>query len=151
MIIREATVNDATTIAEFNRHLARETEQRELNEIRVLLGVTSLLKDPSKGIYFVAQEEGRLIGQLLITREWSDWRNGMFWWIQSVYVTGDFRKQGVFRALYQHVLETAQSDPGVCGLRLYVEKDNLRAREIYEGLGIDTTHYLLHELEFPRT
>ena len=151
MNIRIATSNDAAIISEFNSNLAWESEQKQLDPDLVLDGVRALLADPAKGTYFVAEREGRIIGQLLITLEWSDWRNGMFWWIQSVYVAAEHRKQGIFRALYQHVHETVQSDPGVCGLRLYVEKDNHSARTTYERLGMHTTHYLIHELEFPRT
>src|SRR5205823_1709721 len=121
--IRQARPEDADTIAQFNSSMARETEQRNLDPSRVLAGVKALLNDPAKGIYFIveAQQNGEpvIAGQLLITYEWSDWRNGQFWWIQSVYVAEPFRSQGVFRSLFHHVHALAKKRKDVCGVRLY--------------------------------
>ena len=128
--------------------MAHETERRRLNPVRVRRGVSALLKDHTKGIYFVAEENGAVVGQLLITYEWSDWRNGNFWWIQSVYVAPEFRQRGVFRALYAHVHRLATSRREVCGLRLYVDADNLRAQKTYAHLGMAHSHYEIFELEF---
>src|SRR5947209_5637021 len=105
-------------------NLAFETEHRQLDQSRVAAGVLALLSDPAKGIYFVAETGGTFAGQLLITYEWSDWRNGNFWWIQSVYVVKTVRQRGVFRALFEHIHELARARKDVCGLRLYMETDN---------------------------
>jgi GNAT superfamily N-acetyltransferase len=111
-------------------------------------GVTALLGDKSKGSYFIAEIENDIAGQLLITHEWSDWRNGYFWWIQSVYVVEKFRGQGVFRALFKHVRALARRKRDVCGLRLYMEAHNARARRAYERLGIKQTDYQVFEMDF---
>ena len=113
-------------------------------------GVGAVLEDPGKGSYWVVEREGRVLGGLLVTLEWSDWRNGCFWWIQSVYVVPGYRRRGVFRALYDHVLARAQSDSAVCGLRLYVERDNVVARNTYSELGMVETPYAMYEEEFDR-
>lgn len=148
MKIRPAAASDAAIIADFNRRLAQETEGRQLDPAVVMKGVTGLLGFPDRGIYYVAEIDGQVIGQTLITYEWSDWRNGNFWWIQSVYVAADFRKQGIFRALYQHVKTAAEARSDVCGLRLYVEAENEHAQRAYERLGMKRTPYRLYELEF---
>lgn len=146
--IRQATEADARVIADFNRAMALETEHLELDADRVLRGVSALLADRAKGFYAVAEIEGRVVGQAMITYEWSDWRNGTFWWIQSVYVAPDHRGAGVFRALYHHLRGMGEADGGVCGLRLYVEHENERAQRIYEGLGMAPTHYRMMEVDF---
>ena len=128
--------------------MAWETERRRLNRPRVRRGVIALLKDGAKGIYFLAEEKGVLAGQLSITTEWSDWRNGNFWWIQSVFVAPEFRQRGVFRALYAHVLRLAKSRRDVCGLRLYVDDGNTRAQRAYERLGMKASHYKFFEIDF---
>jgi GNAT superfamily N-acetyltransferase len=148
MKIRKAKPADAAVIAEFNRNLAWETEKLKLNDRVVDRGVRSLLNDASKGIYFVAEQDGKVIGQLMITYEWSDWRDGNIWWIQSVYVASDFRQQGVFRKLFQHVKKLGRSRRDVCGLRLYVEKNNRRAHRAYERLGMKHTPYEIYETAF---
>jgi GNAT superfamily N-acetyltransferase len=148
MKIRKARPADAAVIAGFNRNLAWETEKQRLNPAIVGRGVRALLKDTAKGTYYVAERGGVIVGQLLITTEWSDWRNGYFWWIQSVYVTSEFRRDGVFRALYGHVEALARSRRDVCGLRLYVEKNNRRAHTTYERLGMKHTHYEIYETSF---
>jgi GNAT superfamily N-acetyltransferase len=99
-------------------------------------------------MYFVAEVDGTVVGQLMVTYEWSDWRNGNFWWIQSVYVEREYRGKGVFKSLYDHVLSLARRQKDSCGLRLYVEKHNRRARKIYEDLGMKETDYLLYEIDF---
>lgn len=146
--IRLAEPADIPTIAEFNARMAEETEHLTLQRSRLLPGVEAVVRDPAKGIYFVAVADGAVIGQLMITYEWSDWRNGIFWWIQSVYVRQDFRKQGVFRALYRHVHELARSRDDVCGIRLYVEQENRRAQDAYRALGMRETPYRMLEEDF---
>jgi ribosomal protein S18 acetylase RimI-like enzyme len=136
---------DGDVLARFNVELARESEQLVLDSARVRAGVEALLRDPAKGAYFVAEAGGAVVGQLLITHEWSDWRNGDFWWLQSVYVRADFRRRGVFQALFDHVLASAQRHGNVAGLRLYVEKKNDPALKAYHRLGLKETHY--HILE----
>ena len=148
MKIRKARPADAAIIAAFNCNLALETEKLRLNTSVVGRGVRALLKDAAKGTYFLADQGGVIVGQLLITYEWSDWRNGYFWWIQSVYVASEFRRDGVFRALYGHVEALARSRRDVCGLRLYVEKNNRRAHTTYERLGMKHTHYEIYETSF---
>jgi len=148
MKIRKARPADAAIIATFNRNLAWETEKLRLNRREVDRGVRALLKDTGKGIYYVAEQDGEIVGQLMITYEWSDWRNGTIWWIQSVYVASAFRQQGVFRRLFQHVEKLGRSRRDVCGLRLYVEQNNRRAHSAYEGLGMKHTHYEIYETAF---
>ncbi|MEK6757433.1 MAG: GNAT family N-acetyltransferase [Bacteroidota bacterium] len=146
--IRQATPRDAAAITRFNSLMAQETEGRTLDSQRLLEGVEALLRDPSKGIYYLAESQGAAAGQLMITYEWSDWRNGNFWWIQSVYVEKDFRGKGVFKTLYHHVRQLARADKTVCGLRLYVERQNERAQRAYEQLGMKKAHYEMYELDF---
>ncbi len=151
MKIRKARPADALVIADFNRRLAQETESLLLDPATVKRGVRALLNDPAKGIYFVAEECGAVVGQLLITYEWSDWRNGNFWWIQSVYVSQDYRRAGVFSALFDHIRRLVKSKRAVCGLRLYVEANNRRAQQVYERFGMSRTHYKIYETSFRRT
>lgn len=146
--IRQATPNDAETIAAFNRAMARETEGRDLDTGTVLAGVQRILADPTRGMYYVAEHAGRVVGQMLITTEASDWRDGVFWWIQSVYVAEDARSQGVYTTLHQHAEAAARIAGDVCGLRLYVEEDNLTARRVYERMGMHRTTYALYEVDW---
>jgi GNAT superfamily N-acetyltransferase len=139
---------DAPFITECNLHLARETEHRELDSTRVTNGVLALLNDRAKGTYFVADCDSKPVGQLLITYEWSDWRNGNFWWIQSVYVAQEFRGNGIFRALFEHVHTLARTSNNSCGLRLYVESDNNSAQEVYSRLGMKRARYEMFEIDF---
>lgn len=148
IIARLAVPSDAATIARFNTLIAEETEGIALNQERIRKGVENLLGDNSKGVYYIAMLGDRIVGQLMITYEWSDWRNGNFWWIQSVYVEQDARSQGVFKALYDHVYKLAKSRNDVCGLRLYVEQQNARAKRAYENLGMKKTHYEMYEIDF---
>lgn len=145
LTVRQAVPNDAVAVAEYNRRLAWETEHKALDPAQLLPGVAAVLGDAARGIYFVAEQEGEVVGQLAITYEWSDWRNGWFWWIQSVYVREDARKSGVFRLLYDHVAALAKERGDVIGLRLYVEADNDRARKTYDRLGLTATNYLILE------
>jgi ribosomal protein S18 acetylase RimI-like enzyme len=148
MTIRPATIADAAIISRFNALLAAETEQITLDENRLLKGVEALLRDSTKGFYVLAERNTVVIGQLMITYEWSDWRDGVFWWIQSVYVEKDARGSGVFKTLFEHIHTLAKSAPDVCGLRLYVEKTNTRAKQTYERLGMHSSHYEMYEMDF---
>jgi ribosomal protein S18 acetylase RimI-like enzyme len=148
MKIRKARLADAAVIADFNTRLAWETEQLKLAAQTIRRGVQAVLKDANKGTYFVAEMDGVVMGQLLITHEWSDWRNGDFWWIQSVYVAAEYRRSGVFRALFTHVQKLAQSRRAVCGMRLYAEKNNRRAHRVYARLGMVQTDYEVFETVF---
>lgn len=145
--IRRAQRGDGPVIVAFNQGIARETEGLELDEIILSQGVEAVLCDPHRGFYTVAlSPESEVIGQMLITYEWSDWRNGWFWWIQSVYVRPDYRRQGVFRALFEHILASAQKSPQVIGLRLYHDRHNHAGHATYRALGLTDTNYGLMEL-----
>jgi ribosomal protein S18 acetylase RimI-like enzyme len=145
LTIRRATADDADTIAHFNRQMAEETEGKSLDRETVQNGVQALFDDPSRGFYLVAVRDETIVGSLMITTEWSDWRNGTFWWIQSVYVQPEARRSGVYRALDRAVRRQARDADDVCGLRLYVERDNEAARETYEALGMTKTSYRMYE------
>lgn len=143
--VRVATAADGDAFVRFNCAMALETENKRLPEEKVVSGVRSVLDDPARGFYVVAECNAEIVGALMVTFEWSDWRDANFWWIQSVYVIPQYRKRGVYRALYQFVRERAQSAGGVCGFRLYVEKDNLGAQQAYESLGMSKCDYLMYE------
>jgi ribosomal protein S18 acetylase RimI-like enzyme len=143
--IRRGTPADAPQVVEFNRLMALETEGKTLDPVVLTRGVEAGLADPHKAVYFLAEEGGRVLGQMMITTEWSDWRNGWLWWIQSVYVAPQTRRQGVFRALYEHAHHAACQDPLVIGLRLYVERENRAAQQTYLRLGMEQTPYLVFE------
>ncbi len=152
MRIREAQLGDVAIIAEYNARLAQETEGKELDRATLLAGVRALIENPARGVYFVAEEAGQVVGQVMITFEWSDWRNGTFWWLQSVYVREEFRGRGVFRSLFEHVRGLAGQEAGVCGLRLYVERENERAKSAYRRLGMTDAGYEVFETVLaPRT
>lgn len=142
---RAATIDEAPAIVEFQRAMARETEDVDLDQAICTRGVRAVFDDPSRGRYFVADIAGRVVASLLITYEWSDWRNGVVWWIQSVYVRPDARKQGIYAGLYQHVQGIAGSDPAVKGIRLYVDRRNAPAQEVYRRMGMNGEHYLVFE------
>ena len=146
--IRRATPSDFGFIVESNVAMASETEGLALAEDIVRPGVAAVLADDSLGFYLVAEVDGQLAGQLMVTFEWSDWRNGLFWWIQSVYVRPEFRRRGLYSALHRHVAEAAQAAGGVCGIRLYVEQDNIIAQKVYESLDMHRTRYQMYEAEF---
>jgi ribosomal protein S18 acetylase RimI-like enzyme len=143
LMIRRATAADADVVAEFNRLLAWESEQKRLDPAVLGPGVRAVLADPHKGFYTLAESGGEPVGQVMVTFEWSDWRNGWYWWVQSVYVREDARRGGVFTALYRHLEAEALADPTVIGLRLYVERDNLRAQATYRRLGLADEPYFL--------
>ncbi|MBN8731123.1 MAG: GNAT family N-acetyltransferase [Acidobacteria bacterium] len=151
MEIRTAVAAEAATIALFNTLMAQETEAIKLDESRVLAGVRTVFDRPERGWYLVALESGEVVGQLMVTFEWSDWRNGVFWWIQSVYVKPEARGRGVYKALYAELMRRAREDGGVCGVRLYVEKHNQRAQEVYARQGMRRADYDLFEVDFVLT
>lgn len=146
--IRRATVADVDVLVRFNQAMARETEGKELADGILRPGVEGLFARPEYGFYLIAEpktnEPTGPAGSLMITYEWSDWRNGLFWWIQSVYVAPEWRRRGVYAALYDHVKTLATAE-NVCGFRLYVEKENVVAQETYQRLGMSETHYLMFE------
>jgi GNAT superfamily N-acetyltransferase len=146
--IRDARPADAATIIEFNVKMAMETEGRMLAAELIKPGVNAVLEDAGKGRYWVAEMEGDVVGQLMVTYEWSDWRNGVFWWIQSVFIRDDCRRKGIFSALHRHVETLARSAGDVCGIRLYVERENRRARKTYEALGMASPGYQVMEIDF---
>ena len=143
--LREGRPGDAEIIAAYNSAMAEETEGKALDPELIGAGVRRLLQDAAMGRYWVAESEGQVIGQLMVTYEWSDWRNGTIWWIQSVYVRPDWRRNGVFSALYRHVESLARATPHVIGLRLYVEENNKRAQRTYAALGMVNPSYLVME------
>ena len=145
MIIRKAEASDGRRIAEFNNLLAEESEGKTLDAETIEDGVAAMLADSNKGSYYIAEEAGQVLGQIGITYEWSDWRHGWFWWIQSVYVRKEARRRGVFSALYHHLEDLARRDPSVIGLRLYVEEENKSAQETYYKLGMQRTGYFVLE------
>ncbi|MDX1453957.1 MAG: GNAT family N-acetyltransferase [Gammaproteobacteria bacterium] len=149
--IRNARPDDRDTIVRFNQLLAKETEDKDIPAAVLEPGVGALLSDPHKGRYFIYEVDGKALGQTMITYEWSDWRNGWFWWIQSVYVDRSIRGSGAFGALYRHIKELAETEPDVCGIRLYVEKQNEHATAVYLALGFQHTHYNLLEVDFRAT
>ena len=148
IVIRDACSEDAEFLASGNVAMALEAEHKRLDPVVVTRGVRAALEDPAKGRYFIAEDAGERVGQLMITDEWSDWRNGRFWWIQSVYVLPEARRAGVFRALFRHVERLARSDAGVCGIRLYVERANERAQATYRHCGLEDGGYVVMEADY---
>jgi len=146
--VRPATAADAPLLVEFNRAMAAESEDLGLDVATLTDGVRYLQSHPAEGFYLIAERNGVVAGTLMVTYEWSDWRNGRFWWIQSVYVRPEHRRQGLYRALHDHVRSLAGQDPQACGLRLYVEHENTGAMATYRALGMDQTHYRLYEETF---
>ena len=143
--IRVARAGDAPALAGFNRAMARETESRILETGHLLPGVEAVLRDPANGFFVVAESGEDIVGALLITYEWSDWRNGRFWWIQSVYVRPEHRRRGVYRQLHEFVRERARARGDVVGFRLYVERENTGAQRTYAALGMGETAYRMYE------
>ncbi len=146
--VRTATRNDIDTIVGFNDGLARETENKSLDLDVVRAGVENFLSVSSRGRYFLAETEGEVIGQIMTTYEWSDWRNGNFWWLQSVYVAPAARGKGVFSTVLAHIQSLAEADASVCGVRLYVDKDNRTAQKTYRTRGFEFSNYEVMALEF---
>jgi len=153
--VRSASREDVDSIVAFSAAMAWETEQRRLDEARLREGTLSLLETPSLGFFMVAEvghsKAPLLVGQLMITYEWSDWRNGLFWWIQSVYVDPAWRRRGVFRQIHKAVIASAKAAPDVCGVRLYVEQDNQMAQTVYQRLGLSPSAYKVYEQDFVLT
>ena len=145
MEIRIAKAEDANSLVEFNQAMALETEGKELDADILKSGVESVFQDERKGFYIVAEEEGKIVGGLMVTFEWSDWRNSWFWWIQSVYILPDFRGRKIYSLLYEFVKNKAAAQGNICGFRLYVEKENVTAQKVYEKLGMESSHYLMYE------
>jgi GNAT superfamily N-acetyltransferase len=150
--IRPASQDDVDTIVMFNAAMALETERRRLDLATLREGTLAFLRSPGYGFYVLAElpeaKRYKPVGQLMITYEWSDWRNGVFWWIQSVYVVPDRRGLGVFRAMHDHILLRAKADPRVCGIRLYVERENRRAQTVYQRVGLSPSVYTVFEQDF---
>jgi ribosomal protein S18 acetylase RimI-like enzyme len=148
MLVRIGEEKDADALAKSNIAMAWETEQKRLSPPTVADGVKSLLSNPRYGFYVVGEIDGEIVGSLMVTYEWSDWRDALFWWIQSVYIKPEFRNQGVYRRLYEYVKEKASQETNICGLRLYVERDNIRAQKTYERVGMSRTPYMMYEESF---
>ena len=148
MKIRKATLNDAIALVDFNQAMAFETEKKQLDSDILTAGVNQLLNDENKGFYLVAElPSGEIAGSLMVTFEWSDWRNSQFWWIQSVYIRPQNRRQGIYSKLYNNVKALANEEQGICGFRLYVEKDNITAQKTYQNLGMHESHYDMYETD----
>ncbi len=150
--IRRAGPDDTNTITAFNTAMALETEDRRLDQATLREGIRSLLSQPEYGFYIIAEyshrDASQPIGQLMITYEWSDWRNGLFWWVQSVYVVPDYRQRGVYQAMHRHITDEAKNDPRICGIRLYVARENERARAAYRRVGLLPSAYDMYEHDF---
>ena len=144
LFIREARIIDAEKIIVFQKKMAMETEEISLDHDTINQGVHAVFANPHKGKYYVAEYQGEVIGSLLITYEWSDWRNSFVWWLQSVYILPEHRRKGIFKEMYLHVKETALQN-NVSGLRLYVEQENVNAKKTYEAMGMKSDHYKMYE------
>jgi RimJ/RimL family protein N-acetyltransferase len=150
LTIRPARPDDAATLADFNARMAWETEHKRLDPAVLARGVAAVFADDRKGFYTVVAAKDEVVGQCLMTYEWSDWRDGWVWWIQSVYVRADFRGRGVWKRLYQHLLDRALAEPGVIGIRLYVERANTVAKAAYAKLGMTDAGYdILEQCPLP--
>ena len=145
--IREATLEDTESIVRFQEGMALETEGKVLDEALLRDGITAIFDSTQKGFYIVAEVGSVVVGSLLITYEWSDWRNATFWWIQSVFVDANWRRKGVYRSMYEYVVNVAKSRKDICGIRLYVERTNTIAQETYKDLGMTHSHYDLYETD----
>lgn len=148
VLVRDATRDDIAFLVECNAAMAWETEGRALDRAVLAAGVAALFDEPSRGFYLVATRGDAALGCLMVTREWSDWRNGDWWWLQSVHVLPEARRSGVFRALHAEVERRARAAAGVVGLRLYVERDNRRAQATYAALGMHEAAYRVYERGF---
>jgi len=145
IIIRNANQDDVSLIAKFNSAMAKETEDKILDSVTVSRGVEAVLNTTELGLYFIAESDGVPVGQLMITKEWSDWRNAEFWWIQSVYVHPDHRKNKIYKKLYLEVVKFAKESGKVCGVRLYVDKENIIAQNVYSKLGMKESNYVFFD------
>ncbi len=146
--VRNATRSDIPRLCEFQQNMARETEGKSLDAEVLAAGTSAVFDSPLKGFYIVAEAAGEVAGSLLVTYEWSDWRAATFLWIQSVYVDAAWRRRGVYRALHNHVVEMAEGRDDVCGVRLYVERENTVAQRTYDSLGMTRSHYDMFEIDF---
>jgi GNAT superfamily N-acetyltransferase len=146
IVIRPATRVDIPALVDFQQRLATETESLTLDPVVLTQGMEAMFHDPTKGSYFVAVANGQIVGCHMVTYEWSDWRNGMVYWLQSVYVRQDFRKHGVFREMFNTLKARVMNDAGVKGLRLYVDKSNSRAQKVYTAMGMNGDHYSVFEI-----
>ncbi|MBO2691010.1 GNAT family N-acetyltransferase [Shewanella algae] len=145
MLIRKGTPKDTEALVAFNQAMAQETEGLALDSDTLRRGVSTLLENPAKGFYLVAEIEGEIAGSLMVTFEWSDWRAADYYWIQSVYIKPEHRQKGIYRALYQEVKTLAEKQGGAASFRLYVEQENTRAQQAYQSLGMSQSHYLMYE------
>lgn len=146
IMVRLGNRNDINTIVKFNAEMALETENISLSTEKLQKGVTGLFNDPQRGFYVVAEWDGKVVGQTMITYEWSDWRNANFWWIQSVYVMPEYRGFGVFRSIFEYIKNKAKESSDVCGFRLYVSKYNVQAKRTYESMGMEMSYYEMFEM-----
>jgi len=142
---RVARSDDIPAIVQFQLAMARETEDLTLDLQVCTKGVRAVFEHPDRGLYYVSEIQGTVAGSLLITFEWSDWRNGLVWWIQSVYVLPEFRKRGIYAGLYSHIQATARADESIRAIRLYVDRRNVVAQSVYESLGMNGDHYQVFE------
>ena len=145
--IRKAKIEDLETIVKFNYNLANETEDKELDLEILTKGVRAILNDSAKGQYYVYVIDNKVVGQIMHTYEWSDWRNGMLLWVQSVYVDSEYRRKGIYKELYNYVKNICDKDDGIAGIRLYVEKENFNAKATYKSLGMQECNYHMYEYE----
>ena len=145
MNIRLANESDTDALVEFNQAMALETEGKQLDGEILRKGVEAVFADTQKGFYVVTEDEGRIVGGLMVTYEWSDWRNAWFWWIQSVYIRPEARGQRIYSRMYEFVKRRAAEAGNVCGFRLYVETENAHAQRVYESVGMNSSHYLMYE------
>ncbi len=154
LTVRPATMADLDRLTTFSAAMAWETEQRQLDVARLRQGTQAVIDRPERGQFYVAElrqapsADRVIVGQLLITYEWSDWRNAQFWWIQSVYVTPPWRRQGVYRSMHRTIVDLARSRAEVCGVRLYVEGNNAGAKQVYERVGLSSSTYQIYESDF---
>ncbi len=146
--VRRATMADVDLLVDFNLQMAAETEDRGLDAARLRRGIERSVEQPERARYLMAERDGEVAGTMMLTREWSEWRDGWFWWIQSVYVDARHRRRGVYQALHAHVRNQALTEADVIGIRLYVEHDNVGAQQTYERLGMVRTGYYLYEEDF---
>ena len=152
IVVRQAGYADVDALVEFSAAMAQETEGRHLDRDRLRTGTLAVIDTPERGFFIVAEavdrDRSRLAGQLMVTFEWSDWRNGVFWWVQSVYVDPTYRRQGIYRAMHAAIVARATADPQVCGIRLYVEQNNHGAQAVYRGVGLAPSGYVVYEQDF---
>jgi GNAT superfamily N-acetyltransferase len=143
--IQKAALTHVDVLIDFQQRLALESEGVQLSGETLRAGMNAMFTDPSKGSYYIAMEDEVIVGCHSVTFEWSDWRNGMVWWLQSVYVKESHRKKGIFKMMYDNIITIIKGQPELIGLRLYVDKSNTRAMKVYESMGMDGSHYTVYE------